>query len=188
MQLKLKADEIMAFLFDFWNMPINDDAPGIEPRIVLLPEKRLAGISMKMSLAENQTGLLWKTFMTRRHELKTENNSERYSLQVYPKDYHSSFNPVTVFEKWAAVEIRSSDPVPEAMEIFELPAGLYAVFDYKGLNTDTRIFQYIFTAWLPGSGYELDDRPHFEILGEKYRNGDPESEEEIWIPVKTKQP
>jgi len=32
----------------------------------------------------------------------------------------------------------------------------------------------------------LDNRPHFEVLGEKYKNGDPESEEEIWIPVKEK--
>jgi hypothetical protein len=30
----------------------------------------------------------------------------------------------------------------------------------------------------------LDDRPHFEVLGSKYRNNDPESEEETWIPTK----
>jgi AraC family transcriptional regulator len=34
--------------------------------------------------------------------------------------------------------------------------------------------------------YELDDRPHFEILGDKYKNNDPNSEEEIWIPIKLK--
>jgi len=28
--------------------------------------------------------------------------------------------------------------------------------------------------------------PRIEILGEKYRNNDPDSEEEIWIPVKAK--
>jgi AraC family transcriptional regulator len=67
-----------------------------------------------------------------------------------------------------------------------LNGGLYAVFNYKGLNTDNRIFIHIFTEWLPSSGYVLDERPHFEILGEKYKNNDPESEEEIWIPVKPK--
>jgi AraC family transcriptional regulator len=45
-------------------------------------------------------------------------------------------------------------------------------------------FTYIFTRWLPASGYQLDNRPHFEILGDKYKNNDPESEEEIWIPVR----
>ncbi len=63
---------------------------------------------------------------------------------------------------------------------------VYAVFDYKGLNTDDSIFRYIFGTWLPNSDYDLDDRPHFEVLGKKYRNNDPASEEEIWIPIKEK--
>jgi AraC family transcriptional regulator len=41
--------------------------------------------------------------------------------------------------------------------------------------------------WLPSSDYVLDNRPHFEILGEKYKINDPESEEKIWIPVRKKQ-
>lgn len=40
--------------------------------------------------------------------------------------------------------------------------------------------------WLPASDYNLDNRPHFEVLGEKYKNNDPTSEEEIWIPIKLK--
>ena len=35
--------------------------------------------------------------------------------------------------------------------------------------------------------YILDNRPHFEVLGGKYKNNDSNSEEEIWIPVKQKQ-
>jgi AraC family transcriptional regulator len=42
----------------------------------------------------------------------------------------------------------------------------------------------MFREWLPASGYELDDRPHFEILGERYKNNDPDSEEELWFPVR----
>lgn len=29
-------------------------------------------------------------------------------------------------------------------------------------------------------------QPHFEVLGEKYKDNDPTSEEEIWIPIKAK--
>jgi AraC family transcriptional regulator len=39
---------------------------------------------------------------------------------------------------------------------------------------------------MPNSDYVLDNKTHFEILGDKYRNNDPESEEEIWIPVQPK--
>jgi len=72
------------------------------------------------------------------------------------------------------------------METLVLPGGLYAVFEYKGLSTDNSIFQYILGTWLLNSDYDLDDRPHFEVLGDKYKNNDPTSEEEIWIPIKTK--
>jgi len=67
-----------------------------------------------------------------------------------------------------------------------LPGGLYAVFDYKGSSNDPGIFQYIFGTWLPGSEYDIDDRPHFEVLGENYKTNDPNSEEEIWIPIRQK--
>ena len=90
-------------------------------------------------------------------------------------------------DKWGAVEVSNNNSVPKTMESFNITSGLYAVFDYKGLSTDNRIFEYIFGTWLPRSEYLVDDRPHFEILGENYKNGDPNSEEEIWIPVKRKQ-
>lgn len=76
--------------------------------------------------------------------------------------------------------------MPSGMETFVLPKGLYAVFKYKGVHTDHSIFQYIFQTCLPGSGYVLDNRPHFEVLGDQYKNSDPASEEEIWIPIKLK--
>ena len=72
------------------------------------------------------------------------------------------------------------------LETFVLPEGQYAVFQYKGLSSDNSIFQYIFGTWLPGSDYVLDDRPHFEVLGDKYKNNDPASEEEIWVPIQPK--
>jgi AraC family transcriptional regulator len=82
------------------------------------------------------------------------------------------------------VEVDIETQIPEGMETLTIPGGMYAVFHYKGLSTDTSIFEYIFKTWLPSSGYVLDDRPHFERLGEKYKNGDPNSEEDIFIPVK----
>ena len=50
---------------------------------------------------------------------------------------------------------------------------------------DRFYFSNINGTWIAKSDYNLDDRPHFEVLGEKYINAD--SEEEIWIPIKKKQ-
>jgi len=141
---------------------------------------------MQMSLANNKTADLWKSFMPRRKEIKTPFENQLFSLQVYDADYFNSFNPTKEFTKFALIEVEHFDEVPEGMSSFVLPEGIYAVFHYKGLNTDTSIFQYIFGEWLPQSVYVLDDRPHFEILREKYKNADPNSEEEIWVPIKIK--
>ncbi len=156
-----------------------------EPKIKLLTGKKLIGKRLRMSLAQNKTTILWRSFIREQTHISNKVNTELISMQVYSEllrlgDMHQSF------DKWAAVEVTNFSAVPESMETFMLEGGLYAVFYYQGLNTDTKIFKYIFGEWLPNSQYNLDNRPHFEILGEKYKNGDPNSEEEIWIPIKLK--
>jgi len=154
--------------------------------IKVLTEKKLIGKRITMSFADNKTHELWKSFMPRRKEIKNAVGADLYSMQVYPPMFYANFNINNTFEKWAAIEVSGFDYVPNEMEVFVLAGGLYAVFHYKGSNTDTKIFEDIFSVWLPNSEYALDNRPHFEILGEKYKNNDPDSEEEIWIPVKNK--
>lgn len=158
----------------------------MNPRIETLAEKKLIGQRITMSLANNRTGELWRSFMPRRKEIANNISSELISMAVYKPSHFANFNPANEFEKWATVEVTDFSSVPANMETFTLIGGLYAVFDYKGSSTDMRIFQYIFGTWLPASDYMLDNRPHFEILGAKYKNADPDSEEEIWIPIKKK--
>jgi len=122
--------------------------------------------------------------MPRRNEIQHRSGTDLYSLQVYSSSFFEPFNPAAVFEKWALAEVTRFDNIPVGMESFILPAGLYAVFHYKGSAAGApEFFRSIFTDWLPRSGYTLDDRPHFEILGEKYKKNDPESEEDVWIPI-----
>ena len=155
------------------------------PRIETLTEKKLVGKRMTMSLADNKTHHLWPSFMPRRREINNRVTNEVISMQVYKEPLRlGDLNQI--FEKWAVIEVSDFSNVPDEMDAYTLRGGLYAVFRYKGLNTDNRIFIYIFGTWLPHSDYLLDDRPHFEILGDKYKNGDPNSEEEIWIPIKLK--
>ena len=158
----------------------------IQPIITSIPAKKLIGLQKTMSLVNFNIGELWGAFGPRRVEIKNNVNAELVSLAVYPSDYFESFSPSRNFQRWALVEVTDFNCIPDQMESFDLPAGLYAVFHYKGLNTDSSIFQYIYNVWLPQSEYRLDDRPHFEILGEKYKNNDPLSEEDIWIPIRKK--
>jgi len=160
----------------------------MEPRIELLSEKKLIGKHLSMSLSDNKTTELWKRFMIERKEIKNNLTADLISMQVY--NQLSDFNNIDqnrIFEKWAAVEVLDFDTIPDGMEAFRLEGGLYAVFLYKGpADKGFEIFRFIFGIWLPNSIYHLDDRPHFEKLGEKYKNNDSDSEEEIWLPIKPK--
>lgn len=139
-----------------------------------------------MTFAEDQTFVLWSSFMPERRQIANAVNNELFSMQVYPTDFDfEAFDPDARFEKWAAAEVNDFDQVPENMEPFTLPGGLYAVFVHKGPASDgPKTFGYIFRIWLPASEFVLDTRPHFEILGDKYKNNAPDSEEEIWIPIR----
>lgn len=137
-----------------------------------------------MSFAQNQTFKLWNTFMPRRMEIANSVGNDLFSIQNYKLNFFSQFDPSNEFEKWAAKEVLDFDGIPDGMEAINIQSGLYAVFNYIGLVSEARdTFQYILTTWLPASDYTLDTRPHFEILGEKYKYEHPESEEEIWIPI-----
>ncbi|MET1260729.1 GyrI-like domain-containing protein [Flagellimonas sp. DF-77] len=158
----------------------------MEPRIETLSPKKLIGMSMVMSVAQNTTASLWGGFGPRIREVSQRLGTDKYSLQVYPIDFYERFDPMRTFEKWAAVEVSTYEGIPDGMRSFDLAGGSYAVFDYKGSSADPSIFQYIYAVWLPNSAFVLDDRPHFEVLGPNYKNNDPESEEEIWIPIQPK--
>jgi AraC family transcriptional regulator len=162
--------------------PLDKSIVVLTPKILALPETLLVGKKRSMSLLDNQTQALWQSFMPRRELITNRIGNDYYSVQNYNPDYFEHFNPSKTFEKWAAAAVKAFENIPSEMESFILPAGLYAVFEHKGM--DTAIFQQIFSEWLPNAPYVLDDRPHFELLGEKYKNEDPNSEEQIWIPIR----
>ena len=158
----------------------------MEPRIEILKEKKLIGHHIQTSLIKDETFKLWSGFMPQKKEIKNICGNNLYSVRIYklplkePKDFEQNI------EKWATMEVRTFDDIPENMNSLVLEGGLYAVFNYTGLNTDVSIFNYIYDVWISSSIYNLDNRPHFEVLGKNYKNNDPTSEEEIWIPIKLK--
>jgi len=160
-------------------MPINP-----VPEIKMLPEKKLVGMHKTLSYVNYTVTELWQRFMPLRNSIANRIGEELYSVAVFPLNFHSQFDPKKEFERWATVEVQNFDNVPERMETFILPYGMYAVFTYTGdAKNAAEAFQYIFNSYLPQSEFHLDNRPHFEILGSKYKQNHPDSEEEIWIPV-----
>lgn len=156
----------------------------MEPRITLLPAKKLVGKSIRTTLRQNQTVALWQSFMPLRKHIHTISPS-LYAVHVYDSVLTDAFMPETPFDKWAAVEVAPDTPVPEQLQALLLPEGLYAVFIHKGLSSDfPRTMAQIYSEWLPQSEYALDHRPHFEVMLPGYSPTDPDAEEEVWVPVR----
>ncbi|MFM7671956.1 MAG: GyrI-like domain-containing protein [Bacteroidota bacterium] len=150
--------------------------------ILELKPMRLAGFYKEMSLIDNHTVTLWQSFIPHLRSLKHRVGQHLISLQEYPPDYFESFQPGRSFKKWALAEVSS---IEESGEFEYITVhGMYAVFSYQGTPVDFSVaFQQILFEWLPNSGFQLDQRPHFEWLGKKYKRNEPTSEEEVWVPI-----
>lgn len=105
------------------------------PRFEIIREKKLVGKRLTMSFADYRIGELWRSFLPRRKEIPNNLTDDLFSVVVYKPAHFEDFKPTNEFARWAAVEVADFDDVPSEMETFILPGGLYAVFDYKGLNT-----------------------------------------------------
>ena len=158
------------------------------PRIETLKETKLIGKKLSMSFANDKTTELWKSFSPRLNEISNSVNSGLFSVEIYPEtSFFDNFNPEEEYEKWAAVEVSDFNNIPDGMDKLVIPEGLYAVFHYKGKPSEAReTFRFIYGIWLPDSEYEMDNRPYFALMREKYKGEDPASEEDFWIPVKKK--
>ena len=139
-----------------------------------------------MSVVENRTRELWQKLMPLTRQIPTRQGGDLYSAEVYPGlDYFSVFNPERRFIKWAAVPVKSWEGMPGELGKLILPAGLYAVFRYKGPPQGVaNFYRKILEEWLASSSYQLDNRPHLAVMGPEYKGNHPDSEEDLWIPVR----
>lgn len=147
----------------------------------------LAGMHMEMTLNDDRTGPLWQHFMRKRQEIPAPVGQDLYSVQVYPQDLSmDDFSGDTAFTKWAATRVATAEGLPAEMDSLQIPAGLYAVFIHRGEASEFhKTAAFIYGQWLPASGYVMDARPQFEVMGKNYFGHlDPRSEEEVWVPVK----
>jgi len=159
----------------------------LQPKFETIDERYFVGKWMKMTYSNNPTIALWESFMPHEHVVENRTGDKYYAIEVYSEDdFFENFSPDREFVKWATVEVEHLDDVPDEMESIKVPAGKYAVFPNEGsVSKGSKAYQEIFETWLPQSDYTLDDRPHLAVMRDIFDSEHPESEEEIWIPVKS---
>ena len=68
-----------------------------------------------------------------------------------------------------------------------LPAATYAVFTVKGgVDKISETFRYAYDQWLPASKYQMAYPFDFELYDERFKGHEPDSELDLYLPVKLK--
>ncbi|MCF8340234.1 MAG: GyrI-like domain-containing protein [Chitinophagaceae bacterium] len=156
------------------------------PVVKQMPDKLIVGRRIATSSAQYNPFELWSKFMPKRKEILNTISPELFSVQVFQENTFSSttFNENTLFEMWAAVEVSKIEQIPTELESTIIVGGAFVTFILKGEQpTLTEHYNYIINDWLPKEGYRIDNRAHFQVMGDKYKRNDPNSEEEVWIPI-----
>ena len=100
-----------------------------------------------MSLVNNRTVELWRSFIPRRGQITNVAGTDMFSVNIYSNNYFADFNPSAEFEKWAAVPVSDIETFPDGMDTFIIPEGKYAIFHYKAApGNAAEVFQYIFSS------------------------------------------
>lgn len=152
-------------------------------RIINFSGIKLAGFSSQMSFTTFNPAPLWQKLMPIKRIHGLTHNPGNFSVKTHFETLPPS--PDAIFRLWAALEINGQEELPEDMELLEVPAGTYAVFEYLGLAAHFVPFYIrILSKELPALGYQPDLRPQFEYLPADYDPQSESSREEIWIPVR----
>ena len=152
----------------------------MKPKIVKSPERMVMGRQSTMHHNQYEKVVaLWQSFMPQKKKIQNAVNDVLIAMQIY-NDFNTLEKP---FDIWACTEVSSFDPIPEGMTCFTIPEGQYAVFLHKGMDP-SKTYLRIMSEWLPNSGYEIDNRPHLQVMGAKYKNGSSDSEEDFYVPIK----
>ena len=82
------------------------------------------------------------------------------------------------------VGVASNAPCPPDMEEYEVPVGIWAVFECTGSVPEAmqNLQRRTVTEWLPGSGYEYASAPDIERFFEGDQNA-ADYRSEVWLPI-----
>lgn len=150
----------------------------MEPKIVIRPAFTVVGVRYHGKNENNEIPQMWEAFGPRMHEVKQVINPQVcYGISDnMDEDTHE-------FDYIAGCEVASAADIPEGMVSWVVPAGTYAIFTTT-LPRVGQTFQHAYHTWMPQSGYQGTGGPDFELYDEQFDPRDPQSEFDLYIPIK----
>lgn len=135
--------------------------PPFTVTVVERPAVSIAGLAVRtdMGKAEKDCPALWyEQFGPRMGELCPSGGCESYGVSRLVD------MAAGTFDYCAALPLKEGTTPPEDMEIWELPAGLYAACPVPSLAELAAAYGFVYSQWLPAQkAYALAQTPCYEL-------------------------
>ena len=154
----------------------NDLAP---PRFVEGKPLLLVGMNGRFN-CDTSAGVpsLWQKFLPHFPNVPGQLDRKAYGAMY-------NFDDEGNFDYLCGVEVADFSRVPQGWAHLRLPAVKYVVFTHpEHVSTIRRTWATIWDSWLPSSGHEVADAPHFELYGENFNSQTGTDGIELWIPIR----
>jgi AraC family transcriptional regulator len=149
----------------------------MEPRIVSRPAFTVAGLVHRGTVDGEKIAALWGRYFERLGEVRhaVEPNLAYGVMTNYD---HASGE----FDYIAACQVSSGADLPSGFVQVAVPASDWAVFTTTMPDME-QAYPFIYSTWLPQSGYQHGPAPEFELYGETFDPANPASQFEIYVPI-----
>lgn len=153
----------------------------MQPEIINFRELLVAGTVYEGKNEHQEIAAMWGSeFMPMYERIQPADRGATYGVCVM-----DSGLPDGAFRYIAGAEIARAEDAPADVYHITVPAGRYAVFKHIGALEDLqKTYQQIYQEWLPGSGYQRDDRPDLEVYTSEFHDFGPDSVLYLWVPLK----
>jgi AraC family transcriptional regulator len=159
----------------------------VHPKIVELPEIKVAGLRGETTLRDNRLLELWQransTFTQVPNRIP---NGRGFGIcEACLTGTLYTMNEDIMFSEVAGTEVYSFEGLPEPFVRKIIPGGRYAVFTHQGtLRMLPQTFDYIWGTWFLTTKEEMDGREDFEMYDSRFLGYDhPKSETDLYIPI-----
>lgn len=160
----------------------------VHPKIITLPEIKVAGLRGETTLRDNQLCELWQRANASFTQIpgRIPNGRGFGICEACQSNTLYTMNEDILFSEVAGIEVSSFDGLAEGFVRKIIPGGRYAVFTHRGtLAKLPQTFDYIWGTWFLTTKEELDSREDFEMYDRRFLGYDhPDSEVDLYIPIK----
>ena len=149
----------------------------MEPKIITQDAFTVAGLAHRGTTDANKISELWGKFFARVGELRGVVEAEvAYGVMANLDEASGEYDYI------AAMRVTDRGNLPAGFVAVDFPPCQWAVFTTT-IPEMSQAYPYIYSEWLPESGYQHGPAPEYELYGPAFDPAKPESPVDIYIPI-----